>query len=98
MVVYQIDVHDIRALELEHQSPISGYPYCPLTLAVASQLVEAIAWCGHILRRFCCAEGEQQPAQLGSVLSIDASGCSGREELLQALVAEALDYIMSGIT
>ena len=49
------------------------------------------------LRRFCCAEGEQQAAQFGSVPSIDASGCAGREELLQVLEAEIFDYIICAI-
>ena len=67
-MVYQIDIADIWAGESKNDAPVTGYGYCPISVEVARQRMQAEPRLVHIRIASCLLQTSQDEVDLFGVL------------------------------
>jgi hypothetical protein len=98
VIIDQINLAGILAVEREHQPPIARHPHRPLPFAIALKLVKPMAWSIQVFRAFRRVKGAEEPTQFGGVLGVDAPRRPCHEELLKPLTAEGFDRTPISVT
>ena len=95
VVVDQVDLGRVNALEPEHDPPIAGHPHGPVTGEVPFQRMEPeagkihVLWAGRMIEtRQDPIETRQDPFDLGNVRGRYAASVSLLVEQFQTLVPE----------
>ena len=93
MVIFQIDVGGVLAVDVEGQAIASCHPGRPASLAIAFELVQPIAGQRHRLGQRTVAESQEHALELVREPSVDAPRAPGRKQGSEALVAKPLDHV-----
>jgi hypothetical protein len=95
VVIPVIDENCILALKSERQAPIAVHFYGPMMFQVAMQRVQLPTWSIHVFCRLRPIQLKELNRQFCGMRRLDSSFASGREELLDASVPEALNHAYS---
>jgi hypothetical protein len=95
VVIDQIDVRDVRALEFEDEPPIAGNRNRPLSFSLALHRVKSKTRVVQIARTARGVERGEQNPQPSGMPCIDPPRISRAEKSLQALVPYSRDHPLS---
>jgi hypothetical protein len=95
VVIDQIDVRDVRALEFEYEPPIAGNRNRPLSFSLALHGVKPKTRVVQIARTVRSVERGEQNPQPSGMPCIDPPRISRAEKSLQALVSYSRDHSLS---
>src|SRR5215813_4012367 len=110
VVILELDVDGVLAVEAERQPQVAGHGHCPTPLAVPMQWVQLPARHVHIAWPDGCVEPVQHPLDSRTVHGRNSSRNTGGKEPLEPFMAKAADhgigqensnvllYMMSSIT
>jgi hypothetical protein len=94
MVIDELKIGDIAAIEFKDEPQIAGHRKRPLPLAIAFQWVKPISGQVQIGRTFGRLQRGQQNAKPCRMLRIDSSCVAGSKEPLQPFVPDSLDHVV----
>jgi hypothetical protein len=92
MIVDEIDVEGISALEAKNDPPIAGHGDAPISLEIASERMEAKAVDAHILNLLGNIKATQDALDPADQVGLHATAVSPLIEALQATVPESQDH------
>jgi hypothetical protein len=88
VIIDQIDIRRVLALELEYDPPVTRDPHRLLSPAITDQRMHSEPGRIHHCRRAADVELRQDQLDLPDMLARQATGTSGREQSFQPFVAE----------
>jgi hypothetical protein len=88
MVVFIINILNVRAGKLKGHTPIAAYAYSPTPLPVAFQGVQFQSWQCHISWLDCNIEPTQDKTKPLGVLGFDSGSCTVHEKTFQSFMPE----------